>query len=392
MKQISNRSKNGLLLIMVVCFLAITLFGLYEMQTYRDRAVDFKMNNELEKYCDNISAIFSSTLESNIANGMEENAAIETAVDDVYNSYRGGNEIFNVLATDESVLYYMNEEKQDMYGLSLNGLVEKFISDGGDNVEALVENIKMGKSGACVMSFDKDNVYYMVYCKSFETVAGKFTMLSCVKSSYYTLTANIDRHYTTMFVVLMIVFLILVVIVVATAYFIRKYNNLYADKNEELNKSQANISELNDKIIEKEKNEKHGVVKDDSLGVYSSYFMSSFINDAHNKKVDVSVAIIGASYRNRFNRTVWNEFLTYVKTGVPENYIFGVLNSGHLAMLGVNCEDAEFKSTIDKVLKGANQKFVADELETVCVYEKKKSADDTIDRAIKDAITAFENA
>ena len=122
-----------------------------------------------------------------------------------------------------------------------------------------------------------------------------------------------------------------------------------ADKSEELHKSQESISELNDKIGEIEKNEKRGVVKDDSLGIYSSYFMSSFISDAHKKKVDVSVAIIGASYRNRYNKSVWNEFLTYVKTGIPENYIFGILNSGHLAMLGVECEYSDFKNTKQKV-------------------------------------------
>lgn len=392
MRRISNKSKNVILLLMTVSFMLILFLSAYEVTRFRDNSIDYKLENEMEKYCDNITSIFMSSVEEKMSVYDNEIDVLTETVDEVFNSYRGGNEIYNILTWGDTVVYYMNEDMADKYvGYTINELTEKFINAGGDNLDELVDLIKMNRAGSAIVSFDNTNEYYFVYYKPFQIGKENYSMINCVKSSYYLECSRTDEHFVYMMVMLGVILLIFVVIVFATAYIIRRYNLLYVAKDEELFKSQENISELNSIINERENREKHGIVKDDTLGIYSSAFMSSFINDAHDREINVSVAIIGASYKDYFNRSVRNELLTYIKTGIPDNYVFGTLASGHLALLGVNCTENDFKNKITKLLRDAEAAFESDEMKTVCVFDGKYSSDDTIDRAVKDAVSQYDS-
>ena len=392
MRQISNKAKNCILLLMTVSFMLVLFLSAYEVIKFRDNSIEYKLYNDMEKYCDNIAAVFSASVTEKSKVYDNDIDVLTETIEEVFESYRGGSEIYNILTYDDTVVYYMNEDMKNSYvGYTLNDIMEKFINAGGDNLEELVEYIKMNIAGGAIVSFDDTNEYYLVYYKPFQSGDKVYSIFNCVKASYYLKASRTDEHFVYMMIMLGVILLIFVAIVFATAYIIRKYNKLYSAKDEELFKSQENISELNSIISEKNNREKHGIVKDDTLGIYSAAFMTSFINDAHDKDINVGVAIIGASYKDYYNRSVRDELLNYIKTGIPDNYVFGTLASGHLALLGVNCPEEEFNRRVKQLLNNAEEAFENDEMKTVCAFDGKYSSEDTIDRAVKEATSKYDS-
>lgn len=390
MKQISNKSKNILLFVMSTVFVVVMVLSVYEMCQYRDRMIDYETNYEYAGYTENMASIFISEYADNVSSDMSD--PLQHAVDTVFGSYRGGREVFNILATKENVLFYKSsEDSLDYIDYNLDTLTEKFIKDGGDNINELRDLIDLGKSGAVRMTIDSSKDYYLVYYHNFKIDGNDYGIMRLVLESYYGSNSKVNQHFTYMLVILGIIGIIMIMTIFATAYITRRYNKLFIEKEKELTKCQANIGELNDRIENNKKSSKHGHVKDEVLGVYSSYFMNSLINDAENRGVDASVAVIGASYRSRYNRQVWNDFIAYLKKKLNENYILGMIDNNHLVLLGVNVDNEVFKKDVVQILKGAEETLAEDEFSPVYVFDNKDNASDTISRAIKDAVKAFDN-
>lgn len=390
MKQISNKSKNILLFVMSIVFVAVMILSVYEMCLYRDRMINYETNCEYAGYTENIAAIFISEYADNISSGVGD--PMQVSVDTVFGSHRGGREIFNILANRDNVLFYKSTEESANYvDYSMEELTDKFIKDGADNIDELRELISVGKSGSVRMTLDSSNDYYLVYYHNFKIDGKDYGLLHLVLESYYTSNSKVNQHFTYMMVILGVIGIIMVVVIFATAYITGRYNKLFVEKDNEITKYQANIAELNERIENDKKSSKHGNVKDEVLGVYSSYFMNSLVNDAENRGVNTSVAVVGASYRSRYNRQVWNDFISYLKKKLSDNYILGMIDNSHLVLLGVSVDNSVFEKDVTDMLKGAEAALAEDEFIPVYVFDKKNNPSDTISRAIRDAINAFDN-
>ena len=126
MKRISNKVKNSVLLVMVVVFIAIIIVSIYEINIDRSWRLAYKRECEMEKYCENMVAIFSAQYSRLIASGMGADEANAQAVADVFTSYRGGKEIYSIFATSDSILFYMNgDKKNDLSGYSSEEWIEQ---------------------------------------------------------------------------------------------------------------------------------------------------------------------------------------------------------------------------------------------------------------------------
>lgn len=390
MKQISNKSKNIILTVMSLVFVAVMIMSVYEMCSYRERTVKYETDSEYAGYCENMASIFITEYADNVSEGVSN--PLQSAVDTVFGSYRGGHEVFNILVTKEQVLFFRSTEETEEYsGMDLQTYTDTLIKAGADNIDELRALIDGSKSGSVRMTFDKSDDYYLAYYHNFKVDGKDYGMIHLVLESYFNSNAKIDQHFMYMMVEVGIVGILMIIILFATAYITRRYNKLFKHMESEVDKYQANICELNEKIESDKKSVKHGNVKDEVLGVYSSYFMNSLVIDAENRGVDASVAVIGASYRSRYNRQVWNDFIAYMKESLKDNYILGMVDDKHLVLLGISCDDAGFREDVTSMLDGAKKILSDDDFDPVYVFDKKKEESDTISRALKDAVSAFDS-
>lgn len=375
---------------MSVVFVVTMVLSVFEMCLYKDRMITYETDSEYARDCENIASIFITEYADNLNSGVGE--PINDAVYTVLGSYPGGHEIFNILASEEKVHFYKsNEETVNYSDYSLQEMLDEMIKAGGDNVDELVALINEGKSGSVRMTVDSSEDYYLVYYHNFKIDGKEFGIMHFVLESYYLTNSKVDRHFTYMLVIVGIIGVNLIIAICAVAYVVKRYNKMFTIKDAEIVKCQASINELNDKIKNKKNDSKHGNVKDEVLGVYSSYFMNSLVIDAQKRGVFASVAVIGASYRSRYNRQVWNGFMAYLKKNLSENYILGMIDDKHLILIGISADDEKFQDDVVSILKGAAEEFKEDEFSPVYVFGSKKDDGDTLNKVIKDAIYSFDN-
>ena len=177
---------------------------------------------------------------------------------------------------------------------------------------------------------------------------------------------------------------------VAVAYLIRRYNRLFRIKEEELFKCQNNMNLLYESMRDREENAKHGNIKDETLEVYSKSFIWTLMRDLQEKELDVAIAIIGASYCVENNRSNWKEYLYYIKTNIPDDYIFGVFDDGHMVLFGVDVDFQGFSIKVTTILNRANNMFQEYAWKSSYVFGERKQDGESLEEVIQEAIKEFD--